>query len=113
LAAADLLQQRVATASDGDPGDHRRALDRCALEDKHAAVARHCRAGRPVVKDADDLMVFVVPHAGTQPVARASFALVRPDGALRLGVADRRGALFERRCPRGSVQLAVPAPLAQ
>ena len=44
---------------------------------------------------------------------RAPFALVLPDGLMRLGVTDRRGALFEQAAPRGEVMLEVPAPLAR
>ena len=40
-------------------------------------------------------------------------ALVRPDGFLRLGVADRRGGVFEFGVPEGSLRLAVPAALAR
>ena len=58
------------------------------------------------------LIVFVVPDGGDAPKARAPFALVLPDGTMRLGVADRRGAVFEGAALSGEVSLAVPAPLA-
>jgi hypothetical protein len=32
---------------------------------------------------------------------------------MRLGVADRRGELFERGAPSGPLRLTVPAPLAR
>jgi NADPH-dependent 2,4-dienoyl-CoA reductase/sulfur reductase-like enzyme len=35
--------------------------------------------------------------------------LVRADGLLRLGLADRRGELFEMGAPRGVLRLGVPA----
>ena len=40
-------------------------------------------------------------------------ALVRADGFLRLGIADRRGSVFEISAPSGPVELAVPAPLVR
>ena len=90
-----------------------RALRRCAAEDTHAAVAAQCRASRPASGGRDDVLIFVVPDGRTEPTPRAPFALVRPDGTLRLGVADRRGGLFERGAPRGELSLAVPAALAR
>ncbi|WP_233561360.1 hypothetical protein, partial [Sorangium cellulosum] len=69
---------------------------------------------------AEDVVVFVVPFdagrdgaARDAPAPRAPFALVRADGLMRLGVADRRGELFERGAPRGPIRLAVPAPLVK
>jgi cellulose synthase operon protein C len=38
---------------------------------------------------------------------------VRADGLLRLGLADRRGELFETGAPRGVIRLGVPAALAR
>ena len=57
------------------------------------------------------LVVFVVPDGGTEPKGRAPFALVLPDGTMRLGLADRRGALFVAPLPGGGVELPVPPPL--
>jgi hypothetical protein len=116
LAAADFL----ARAGDKTDDLDRRALVRCASEDRDGAVATRCAAS--VNKDSvlvdppggtDDVAVYVVPDGRSAPVARASFALVRADGLLRLGVADRRGELFEADAPRGVIRLAVPASLAR
>jgi hypothetical protein len=52
------------------------------------------------------------PTAATLPCS-APFALVRADRLLRLGLADRRRGLFEADAPRGTIRLAVPAPLAR
>ncbi len=90
----------------------RRALDRCAAEDIDGTVAAHCRKRRSVPKKHDEVLVYVVPHGHTEPLARAPFALVLANGMMRLGVADRRGALFEIAAPRGQLRLAVPAALA-
>ncbi|EYF00382.1 Hypothetical protein CAP_0910 [Chondromyces apiculatus DSM 436] len=57
--------------------------------------------------------MYVVPDGQQVPLARAPFALVRPDGLMRLGLADRRGELFEMAVPDGVLRLAVPAPLAR
>jgi hypothetical protein len=46
-------------------------------------------------------------------VVRAPFALVLADGLMRLGVADRRGELFEREAPTGELTLTIPAPLVR
>ncbi len=61
----------------------------------------------------DDVAVYVVPDGRGAPLARAPFALVRPDGLLRLGLADRRGEVFEAATPRGVIRLGVPAALAR
>ena len=98
-----------------DPNDEvleARALRRCASEDRDASAAARCRAGRGPRPVGGDITVFVVPDGGTEPVARAPFALELADGSLRCGVADRRGALFEASAPQGTVRLALPAALA-
>ncbi|WP_437612944.1 HEAT repeat domain-containing protein [Sorangium sp. So ce834] len=116
LAAADHLAQGGADAD-------RRALARCATEERNASVAGRCAGaaspGAPPA-GAEDVAVFVVPfdagRGGSSrdaPAPRAPFALVRADGLLRLGVADRRGEVFERGAPRGPLRLAVPAPLVK
>jgi len=108
LAAARYLRSRA----DSDEGD-RRALVRCAADDKNATVASACEADARPSEGVDSVVVFVVPDGRNAPLGRAPYALVRPDGLMRLGVADRRGALFERDAPRGTIRLAVPAPLAR
>ncbi|WP_438009269.1 HEAT repeat domain-containing protein [Sorangium sp. So ce321] len=113
LAAADHLAQ-------GGADLDRRALARCASEDRNATVAARCASPAAPPSGAEDVVVFVVPFdagrgdsARDAPVPRAPFALVRADGLMRLGVADRRGELFERGAPRGPLRLAVPAPLVK
>ncbi|WP_438019095.1 HEAT repeat domain-containing protein [Sorangium sp. So ce315] len=116
LAAADHLAHGGADAD-------RRALARCAGEDRNATVASRCAqpAPRPAPPSgAEDVVVFVVPFdagrggsARDAPLPRAPFALVRADGLMRLGVADRRGEVFERGAPPGPIRLAVPAPLVK
>jgi HEAT repeat protein len=94
----------------------RRALQRCNSEEPVFRVSQRCERAAPPPPGAHSrafpLTVFIVPDGGDSPQARAPFALVRPDGTLRLGLADRRGAVFEASVPEGDVELAVPAPLA-
>ena len=96
----------------------RAALAVCGREDTVARVSNACeRALREPWKFADDgtrvpLLVFVVPDGADQPVAEAAFTLILPDGTLRLGAADRRGALLEIFTPKGDLELGVPAAFA-
>lgn len=112
MAAADLLRR-----ARSDPGVDvvaiDRALSRCGAEDRDALVAERCGRDAPRSKGAHDVTVYVVPDGSTAPSPRAPFALVLADGSMRLGVTDRRGALFERRAPSGPIELAVPAALAR
>ncbi|MSP26143.1 MAG: HEAT repeat domain-containing protein [Myxococcales bacterium] len=92
------------------------ALARCSVEETNARVAERCAAAPHRAAAAGvvhPVLVYVVPDTATNPVAGAAFALVFADGAMRLGVADRRGAVFERSAPTGRLELAVPAALAR
>ncbi|MFO0755602.1 MAG: HEAT repeat domain-containing protein [Byssovorax sp.] len=116
IAAADFLARAI--ARDGDKANEadRRALVRCASEDRNASVATRC--ARPPATPAplagpEDLAVYIVPEGQRAPEARAPFTLIRADGLLRLGLADRRGAIFEKAAPPGPVRLGVPAALAR
>ena len=112
-AAAALLRDRLGGRSGSEAELDRRALWRCAVEDRDASVAARCgRDDRPP-QTSHEVLVYVVPDGNTTPVARAPFALALADGSLRLGVADRRGAVFEGQAPDGFIELAVPAALAQ
>ncbi|HZO16139.1 MAG TPA: hypothetical protein VFB62_22850, partial [Polyangiaceae bacterium] len=108
-AAAALLRARVATTKDNKLDV--RALARCAAEDRDAAVAARCSEDPRAASGHHDVLVYVVPDGETVPIARAPFALVLADGSMRLGVSDRRGALFEQKAPAGQLELAVPAAL--
>ncbi|HKQ67847.1 MAG TPA: HEAT repeat domain-containing protein [Polyangiaceae bacterium] len=92
--------------------DDARALARCVSEDKSGAVANACRAPFATPSKWAPVLVFVVPDGQSSPVAGAVYSLARADGLIRSGIADRRGAVFERAAPSGEVTLMVPAALA-
>jgi HEAT repeat protein len=80
--------------------DAKRALQRCAESDISQAVASECVPPASAVADrAHDAAawatIFIVPAGAAEPVALAPFALALPSGWVRLGFADRRGAVFE------------------
>jgi cellulose synthase operon protein C len=114
LAAADYLARAIARDGDKAKDGDKRALVRCVGEDRDASVAARC--AHPLVAPVeapDDVAVYVVPDGRGTPQARAPYALVRADGLMRLGLADRRGELFEIGAPHGAIRLAVPAALAR
>jgi hypothetical protein len=85
----------------------RDALARCADEDESSRVASACVEPAPAAPErAESVLVFVVPTGESETVPRAPFALLFADGLHRLGLADRRGALWERRAPAGSIELS-------
>lgn len=91
------------------------ALERCVLADPAGAVAAACReALRPPTAapagSPQTLVVFVSPDDGGAPIARAAYAIERPDGLLHTGNCDRRGAVVELGLPRGPLRLRVALP---
>lgn len=110
LAAAALLARTAATDQKS-----REALVRCAERDPSGKVAVACSGettaapARP--EETFAVSVLVVPSDAERPSARAPFALVRSDGLIRLGWADRRGSVLETAAPPGALRLALPAPL--
>ena len=76
-------------------------------------MAVRCGTTRRVPADRDAVTVLVVPAGRSQPEPAAPFALELPDGTIRHGVADSRGAVFVRDTPRGVVSLTVPAPFVK
>ncbi len=104
----------IASVASADTKRDRRLLDTCAAEDTDSSVAATCANDPPKPgKLTEPVVVYVVPVGESSPISRAPFALVRADGLMRLGLADRRGAVFESDAPSGEVSLAVPAPLAR
>jgi cellulose synthase operon protein C len=108
--AARALGTLNATAPDATVSQ---ALDRCAQTDTSSAVAFECERAptpnRPLARDAAAwATIFVVPAGSVEPVAEAPFALALPSGWVRLGFADRRGAVFEA-SEQGALWLEVAA----
>jgi HEAT repeat protein len=109
--AARLIRNVVSS----DAGADMRVLRRCMYDDRSGAVARMC-SDRPLAERAagvEPLLVFVVPEAKNEPQPRASFSLILASGQIRMGVADRRGAVFEPKASKGEVSLGVPVSLAR
>lgn len=102
--------QLLWTVPSSVPAADERGLRRCLLDDRSGEVAIACRdAPRASRGESDAVVVFVVPDGRVHPVGRAPYALVFSGGLMRMGLADRRGAVFEGKAPRGEVELAVPA----
>ena len=112
FAAADYLWSSV-TGTNPIPENIRRVFARCATEDRSAQVALQCTRPSERRTGTDDVLVFVAPAGADEPQSRAPYALVRGDGLIRMGMADRRGGLFEFGVPKGVIRLAVPAQLAR
>jgi HEAT repeat protein len=88
-------------------GDDRRALERCATSDPAGRVATRCRAqSAPVPARTRPTLVYVVPGGASGPRPGAPYALACADGMLRLGVSDRRGAVFDPAAPEGELRLS-------
>jgi hypothetical protein len=111
LSAARLLLSAPPNAATPNKDDAR-ALSRCVSDDKSGMVANACRASFHAPSDALPALVFVVPDGKSAPLPLASYSLMRADGLIRSGRADRRGAIFERATPAGELRLIVPGPLA-
>lgn len=111
--ASSLVRERAAAnlwvlAAKGDRESSLR-LERCAAEDTSGRVAIACRTPPVAAKNSVfGVTVFVLTPTSSEPVARAPFALVRSDELVRLGLADRRGAVFEPAAPAGPLRLEVP-----
>jgi HEAT repeat protein len=104
----------VANVTSADPTADRTLLETCAAEDTDGSVAAACAAAPAKhPKTTEAVAIYVVPIGESAPVSRAPFALVRADGLMRLGVADRRGQVFEHDAPSGELSLTVPAPLVR
>jgi HEAT repeat protein len=99
----------LAVRSGGD--DDRRALERCRREELSGRIAALCRSatapqsrGRGGTRRT---LVYVVPEGAEAPRPGAPYALVYPDGMVRMGLADRRGALVDPAAPDGDLRLTA------
>jgi HEAT repeat protein len=99
-AAAELLLRAAPGALE------RRLLSRCEETDPHALVADACAAkARPDIAQVEPATLLIVAGSAAEPTPVAPFAVLWPDGSLRLGAADRRGAVHEPRAPAGPIEL--------
>lgn len=99
-AAAELLLRLPS------PSGERRLLARCQETDVDAVVAETCGGqARADIVATEPATVLIVPGLGGEPTPAAPFALLWPDGSLRLGSADRRGAVHEPRAAQGSIEI--------
>lgn len=90
------------------------ALRRCVLEEPVGSVAASCKARpRALPAHTTEVTVLIVPSGESAPVPRAPFALRLADGLMRLGLSDRRGAVYEHAAPAGDLTLMTPAQLAE
>jgi HEAT repeat protein len=115
--AAPLVRQRAAALLVAVPSTEtasdQRALRRCFIDEPIGAVAASCKGATTNSKrHMEPATIFVVPSGEAEPVPHAPFALELGNGLVRLGLTDRRGAVYETNLPSGPLSLLVPAPLA-
>jgi HEAT repeat protein len=109
--AAELLWRVPSAAGPAAEADGR-SLARCVADDKSGKVVRACRESTRSGADPKPVVVFVIPDGRSSPLPSAPYALLRSDGLIRAGIADNRGAVFERYAPSGDLSLLLPAALA-
>ena len=103
VAAAGLLRDVPRSSADA------LALSRARDRDASGAVAAECEAlPQPLPTSSEPTQVLVIPAGEEHPRAGEPFALLRADGLVRLGFADRRGMVFEVAAPRGPLSLLDP-----
>jgi hypothetical protein len=84
------------------------------MEEPVGSVAAICKARpEPVPSSSAKVTVLVVPSGESAPVPRAPFALGLANGLVRLGLSDRRGAVYEHAAPDADLSLMIPAQLAE
>jgi HEAT repeat protein len=106
IAAAALLQMS------SDDADSRAALARCARRDASGQVALACTTPAPrpgPAASTTSVSVLVASSSEASANPRVPFALVRADGLVRAGWADRRGSVWEAHAPSGTLRLALPS----
>lgn len=108
MEAAKLIRSVLGSDEEADE----RALLRCEIDERAARVAALCRRGEGAPETGSaPIAIFVIPDGRTEPLPSAPFALKLPDGFVRLGMADRRGAILEMAAPKGSLTLLPPDEL--
>jgi len=86
-------------------------LARARDRDPSGAVAAECEpsARSQAVAGREPTLIVIIPAGRDTPSPAQPFALLRADGLVRLGDADRRGQVFEVAAPRGALSLLEPA----
>ena len=97
--------------------DDRRALARCRDEERVSEIAERCEAMlvapfAPKVS-ASSVTVYVVADRETPPKPLTPYALLLPDGLVRVGISDRRGAVTDPAAPDGVLTLLPPSAIAR
>jgi HEAT repeat protein len=101
-AAAARAVSRFATPADAA------ALGQCAESDPSWTVGRYCLAPARAPSRTQHVLVYIVPDGARAPQPQAPYCVALADATLRLGSADRRGALFDPNAPQGDVALCRP-----
>ncbi|MGO9713312.1 MAG: HEAT repeat domain-containing protein [Polyangiaceae bacterium] len=96
----------VGRAPTGEPD--KRALARCASEDRSGSVAARCRIPPAPPARAHAAVVYIVPDLATAPEPGEAYLLLLADGTMHAGTADRRGAVFDAASPEGDLSLLRP-----
>ncbi len=111
------VRRAAAVMMNGSGGDavpsRRDALLECARLETHGSVAAACVAApsNAARRGPEEVLVFVAGSGGAAPTAEAPFAVELPSGYVRVGIADRRGAVLLRAGEAGTVRLLPPDTL--
>ena len=101
-AAAARAVSRFATPADAA------ALRQCAESDPSWTIGRYCLTPTYAPSRTRHVLVYIVPDGARAPRPQAPYCMALADATLRLGSADRRGALFDPDAPQGDVALCRP-----
>lgn len=97
--------------------EDRRALSRCRDEERVTEVAHACEQAllAPFAPrgGAAAVTVYVVADRDASPKPQTPYAVLLPDGLLRVGISDRRGAVTDPVAPDGSLMLLPPSAIAR
>ncbi len=97
--------------------EDRRALARCRDEERVSEIAERCDAmiSAPFAPKggASSVTVYVVADRETPPKPLVPYALLLPDGLVRVGTSDRRGAVTDPVAPDGVLTLLPPSAVAR
>lgn len=115
---SDSVRGAAARAVANSPSEEdRRALTRCRDEERVSEIAERCESllTTPFVPKggASSVTVYVVADRETPPKPLSPYALLLPDGLVRVGTSDRRGAVTDPAAPDGVLSLLPPSAIAR